>query len=83
MVSSISSVPAAQPAAQSPAASQTSKPATSQPIASDTVQISNTAKVMLQETLETPAQTAKEASKGDVQALRLLAKQAAAKASVQ
>jgi hypothetical protein len=34
----------------------------------------------LQEALETPAQTAKEAGTGDAQARRLLAKEAAAKA---
>jgi hypothetical protein len=34
----------------------------------------------LQEALETPAQTAKEASTGDAQAKRLLAREAAAKA---
>jgi hypothetical protein len=44
---------------------------------SDTVQISNAARA-LQETIETPAQTAKEASRGDRQAQRLLAKEGAA-----
>jgi hypothetical protein len=42
-----------------------------------TVQISNAARQMLQETTETPAQTAKEAAGGDRQAQRLLAKEAA------
>ncbi len=48
---------------------QAPKPAT------DTVQISSVAKKMQQEAMETPAQTAVEASKGDVQARRLLAKE--------
>jgi hypothetical protein len=42
--------------------------------------LSSAAQAALQEALETPAQTAKEAGTGDVQAKRLLAKQAAAKA---
>jgi hypothetical protein len=41
------------------------------------VQISNLAKAALQEAIETPAQTAKEANGGDLQAKRLLAKEAA------
>ncbi len=44
----------------------------------DTVQISSAAQTALKETLETPAQTAKEAAGGDHQAQRLLAKEAAA-----
>ena len=46
----------------------------------DTVQLSSAAQAALQEALETPAQTAKEAGGGDLQAKRLVAKQAAAKA---
>ena len=44
----------------------------------DTVQISDTAKAALQEATETPFQTAKEARSGDLQAKRLLAREAAA-----
>jgi len=69
------------PAAKSVAPSQ--KPTQSQPhtsIPTDTVQISNAARTAQQEMLETPAQTAKEASSGDRQAQRLLAREAAAKA---
>ena len=51
-----------------------------QPPVTDTVQISAAAKA-LQETIETSAQTAREASSGDVQAQRLLARQAAAHAA--
>jgi hypothetical protein len=64
---------------------QTRQPAPPQPApapATDTVQISAAAKA-LQETKETPAQTAKEASSGDQQAVRLLAKQVAAHAHAQ
>ena len=45
----------------------------------DTVQISSAAKAALQEAMETPAQTAKEAHSGDIQAKKLLAKEEAAK----
>jgi hypothetical protein len=51
-----------------------------QPVPSDTVKLSGAAQAALREALETPAQTAKEAGTGDLQAKRLLAKQAAAKA---
>jgi hypothetical protein len=44
----------------------------------DTVRISSAAQVALKETLETPAQTAREAAGGDHQAQRLLAKETAA-----
>ena len=47
--------------------------------AKDTVHISNAAQLLLRESLETPAQTAREANGGDRQAQRLLAKEAAAK----
>jgi hypothetical protein len=80
MISAISNLAPAQPAAQAAAAPQTSSQATPQPSA-DTVQISNSAKALLQETLETPVQTAQEARGGDIQAMHLLAKEAAAKAA--
>jgi hypothetical protein len=48
-----------------------------QPVPSDTVQLSSAARAALQEAAETPAQTAKEAAAGDLQAKRLLARQAA------
>jgi hypothetical protein len=67
-------VQSAPKAAQSAAKAQ---PATA---AVDTVQISAAAQV-LQEATETPAQTTKEASSGDHQAQRLLAREAAEKAS--
>lgn len=51
-----------------------------QTVPSDTVQLSSSAQAALREALETPAQTAKEAGTGDLQAKRLLAKQAAVKA---
>ncbi|MGD0282978.1 MAG: hypothetical protein ABSB95_11520 [Dissulfurispiraceae bacterium] len=47
----------------------------------DTVQVSSAAQAALQEATETAAQTAKEASAGDHQAQRLLAKEAAARAT--
>jgi hypothetical protein len=69
---------AAQPTTVRPPAPQP-KP---QPAAAptDTVHISAAASA-IQEILETPAQTAKEAAGGDNQAKRLLAQEAAAKAN--
>jgi hypothetical protein len=52
----------------------------SQRVPKDSVQLSSAAQAALQEAMETPAQTAKEAGKGDAQAKRLLAREAAAKA---
>ena len=78
MVSPVASPPQvrAQLAVQSPAARQPAKP---QPAATDTVKISVAAQA-LQEATETQAQTTKEAGSGDVQASRLLAQEAAARA---
>jgi hypothetical protein len=81
MISAIHSLTPAQPAAQTTAAQPTPSKATAQLAAVDTVQISSAAKVFSQENLETAAQTAHEASGGDVQAQRLLARHAAARAS--
>lgn len=70
----------AQPEAKATAANPRPAPAQApspSPAATDTVQISNAARA-LQEAVETPSQTAKEASRGDRQAQRLLAKEAAA-----
>ena len=52
-----------------------------QPVPQDSVQLSSAAQSALREATETPAQTAKEAGSGDMQAKRLLAKQEAAKES--
>ena len=89
MISSIPNSTAAQPAAptstQSPAQGKTTyiaTPATTPPTSpADTVNISTAAQALLKETLENPSQTAKEASGGDMQAVRLLAREAAAKAA--
>jgi hypothetical protein len=59
-----------------------SKPAQSKPSGAsttDTVHLSSVAQSLIQEATETPAQTAREAAGGDVQARRLLAKEAADK----
>jgi hypothetical protein len=45
----------------------------------DTVHLSSAAQSLLQEAAETPAQTAQEAASGDIQAKRLVAKEAAEK----
>jgi hypothetical protein len=60
---------------------QTSTQSKPQPIIMDHVQISNAALAAFQEVTELPAQTVREAGKGDHQAQRLLAKEAAAKAA--
>ena len=84
MVSAISKAMQTQPVAQSTGTS-TQKPAQSKPqpaTSTDSVQLSQAAQALLaalQETRETPAQTAQEASLGDLQAKRLLAQEAAAK----
>jgi len=71
-----------QPVAKSVASSQKStqsQPQSKTSIPTDSVQISSAARAALQETIETPAQTAKEASAGDRQAQRILAREAAGK----
>jgi hypothetical protein len=85
MINSVSNTHAAQPAAQAAAQAPKAQPAPAKtspaPRANDTVQISTAAKALLQEATETPAQTAREARGGDRQALRLLAREAAAQTS--
>jgi hypothetical protein len=82
MISPVSSATHVQPAAQPKAAAQQPAPSKSQPAATDTVQISNAAAQALKEAIENPAQTAKEAAAGDVQAKRLLAREAAEHVSI-
>jgi hypothetical protein len=74
-ISSISnSVPEIEPVAQNAKSVKPSNTAAPQQ-GKDTVQLSSGGKAALQELSETPAQTAKEASGGDAQAKRLLAKE--------
>jgi hypothetical protein len=83
MIGPVSSATQAQPQVASQPA-QTRPPvhaSTRQALVTDTVQISNAAKI-LQEATETPAQTAKEAASGDRQAKALLAREAAVDSSV-
>jgi hypothetical protein len=83
MISSITnSPPAAQPIAQPSTAHQASSQPTPPPSSQDTVLLSNAAKALVQESRETSSQTAKEASAGDIQAIKLQARQAAARAPV-
>ena len=86
-----SSVPATAPSVQAtsprqaPVSKGTPKSPSTAPtgdVPKDTVRLSSAAQSALVEAAETPAQTAKEATQGDVQAKHLLAKQAAAKAAV-
>lgn len=85
MAISVSNATQAQAAAPPPAARQTApaakqQPAVQQHVSTDTVKISAAAQA-LQEATESSAQTAKEASSGDVQARSLLAREAAAHAN--
>jgi hypothetical protein len=75
--SDASSTPAAKPRSTE---SVTQTPSATD-IPKETVHLSDAARALLNETTETPAETAKEARQGDRQAKHLLAKQAAAKAA--
>ena len=77
----LAAAPVAKAAAPQPSA-QVTQPAASKPSPNDTVQVSSAAKALLQESQETSAQTTREARSGDQQAIRLLAKRAAAKAGL-
>ncbi len=79
MADPVGSVTQTQAPAQ--AAAVRSKPPESrrETVPSDSVQLSSAAQSALREASETPAQTAKEAGTGDLQARRLLAKEEAAK----
>jgi hypothetical protein len=82
MVSTVKSATQTQPAAQPPAVQQKStQPKPQRTTKTDTVHISNAGLAAVQEATETHAQTVNEASHGDSQAQRLLAKEAAAKAA--
>ena len=80
-ISSVTQAPPVQTAAQAPAAAAKPAAAPAQKTPTDTVTISNSAQTILQEAQETRAQTVKEASGGDSQARRLLAKETAAAAT--
>ncbi len=56
-----------------------SRPRSTTSAIKDTVQISSAAQTLLKEVVETPAQTAAEANRGDHQAQRLLSAEAAAR----
>lgn len=82
MVSSVTAAPQAQPVAQSAPVSPKPEHMKPKAAAADTVQVSTAAKAKaaaMQEATETPAQTAKEAQRGDRQAQMLLAKENAEK----
>lgn len=81
MTNAISNVAPQQPIHQVTAQPSTPKPTAPPTSTADTVKISTSAKAMLQEMTETSTQTAQEARGGDTQAIRLQAKEAAAKAS--
>jgi len=75
---SVTTPPAAQPAAGAPSADKVSSSTSSS--ASYAVSISGAARAALVEATETSIQTAQEANRGDLQAQRLLATEQASKA---
>ncbi len=82
MNTSVSAPAPVQAADPTPPPAPKGSPAPPAPAAAapqEVVQLSSAAQAALREATETPAQTAKEAGHGDVQAKHLLAKQAAAK----
>jgi len=81
MISSINAATPVHAAAPTTPVQPPQSKATAQPSAVDTVLISSAAKALAQENLETSAQTAHEAGNGDIQAIRLLARHAAARVS--
>ena len=80
-ITSSTQAPVSQTTTASPKTPQPKPQSKSQPTNVDTVKLTSGAKAVLQEALESPAQTAKEASAGDAQAKRLIAKETAARPS--
>jgi hypothetical protein len=78
MIRSVSNATHAQVAAQPQATAAKPVQTKPQPASTDTVQISVAAQA-LKEAIENPVQTAQEAARGDLQAKRLLAREAADK----
>ena len=85
MVNSVSNATSTQPAAQPKPVEANVKLTESKPqqAPNEIVQISSAAQAALKELTETQAETTKEANAGDLQAKRLLAKEAAEKAAMQ
>jgi len=79
MSNSVGSVTQTQAIPKVTDAREQSPEARPQPVPVDKVELSSTAQAALREAGETPAQTAKEASAGDMQAKRLVARQEEAK----
>ena len=81
MISPVNNATPVQNAAQPKASAPPAPAAKPQAPVTDTVQLSS-AKALVQEAIETHSQTAHEASTGDVQAARLLARENAAQAAL-
>jgi len=79
MINAVVNATQTQPAAQFTPVKKESPQSKPKTTATDTVQISSASKAAMQEATETSAQTAQEASSGDLQAQLKLARQAAAK----
>ena len=86
MVTATSSAAQTQPLAQAtkPSPQKPAQPESKSATIADSIQLSKAGQAMLaavQEAIEMPAQTAKEARGGDLQAQRVLAREAAAKSA--
>jgi hypothetical protein len=76
IISEVTNAPQNPPAAQSKPVNQEPRQPKPQPTNADSVMLSTSAKAMLAEANETAAQTTREASRGDMQAQRLIARKA-------
>jgi hypothetical protein len=76
-INSVTQAPPPQPTSQAPTAAPKASASATQQTPIDSVTISHSAQTILQEVQETHSQTVREASGGDSQARRLLAKEAA------
>jgi hypothetical protein len=79
IIGSVTTLTQAQPTPPSPQIEQKPTQTQTQSTPTDTVTLSSSAKAMMEEANETAAQTTQEASRGDVQAQRLLARRAETK----
>lgn len=77
-ISIVTQGPPVQTSAKAPAAAPKTDAPAKQTTPTDSVTLSNSSRVILQEAQEMHTQTVQEANSGDSQALRLLAKEAAA-----
>ena len=82
-ISDVTNTNQTQPTTQSTPVNQNPPQSKPQPTPTDTVQLSSSAKALMAEANETAAQTAQEASRGDMQAQRLLLQRAEEKGTTE